>query len=91
MHFLADFLLAVADLIESEARALRKGLLQFVVAVGVLALAFAFVVAGFGLLMVALFLGLESAMASPAAAALTGVISLAIALLLMWSAKILAR
>jgi hypothetical protein len=81
----------VADLIEAEGRVLRRvtarlGLsLIAVFAGGVLALI------GLGLLLLALYAGIEPAIGPPFAALVTGLVCLLIALGVLWGAKSLSR
>lgn len=92
MRTLTEYILALADLVEAEARAIRRGLFRLVVAVMVLLVAGALMLLGLGMVLYGLYHGLLSAgMSVPGAAALAGVIFVAGAGLLIGGASWLKK
>lgn len=76
--------IALADLLEAEGRALRKAVLRTGAGFALLIIAALFALAGLGLCMWAVYLWLATSLGPSGAAALTGAMSLILAGVLAW-------
>lgn len=87
MEIFADFIIALLDLAEAEAKAFREGMVRLGLGVALALLAGFAAAAGFGLLVWALYLAIAGAWGQPAAAGIVGSISLIVAGGAAWLAK----
>ncbi len=87
MEALADMMVATADLVEAEGRALRRGMLHVAIAVLLVVVAAMLALLGFGFLLYGLFWLLATKMSVPAAAAVFGAVSLILAGAFSWIAR----
>jgi hypothetical protein len=91
MTGVADFLIAVANLIEAEGRALRRSVMRVAIGCLLLLLGVAFVAAGVGLLTWCVYLLFLEAAGLPLAAFLSGIFVLIAAGILVGVAVLLNR
>ena len=87
MKGLAELVVSLCDLCEAEGRLLEAGILRTVRRVALLSLGLLFGAAALALLLGALYALLTSLLPTPAALALLGGASAAIAAILLWSAR----
>lgn len=87
MKGLAELVVSLCDLCEAEGRLLQEGVLRTVRRTVTLTLGLLFGAAALALLLAALYALLTSLMPVPAALALLGLASAAIAVCLLWSAR----
>ncbi|HEY3244387.1 MAG TPA: hypothetical protein VGM03_13660 [Phycisphaerae bacterium] len=90
MESLATFVVHVADLVEAEGRAMHAATLRLLTAAAVLLIAASAGIGGATLVLLAVYRTLEP-MSATLAAALTGLLALAIGGLLAWLARRVAR
>jgi hypothetical protein len=88
---LAELIIALLELLEAEARALRSGALRFGLSLALLGTAGALMLVGLGLLLRALYLYLAIPLSAPTATLITGVATLLVSGGLVWSARRLNR
>jgi hypothetical protein len=88
---LAELIIALLELLEAEARALRSGSLRLGLSLALLGTAGTLMFVGVGLILWALYLYLASVLSPPAATLITGMVSLLVSGALVWSAKQLSR
>jgi hypothetical protein len=88
---LAELVIALLELIEAEARALRSGALRLGVMLALLGTAALFTCVGLALLLRALYLYLLMVLIPATATLLTGIATLLVAGGLLWSARRLSR
>lgn len=91
MHLLADFILAVADLLELEGRALKRGVVKVAIACAVVCVVLLFMVAGFGLVVWGIYAALMGPLGHVGAGLLTGAISLLLATIGLLIARQIVR
>lgn len=91
MRALAELIIALLELIEAEARALRSGAYRLGVALALLGTAGLLICIGFALLLRAFYLYLLIVLMPPTATLLTGIVTLLAAGGLLWSARRLSR
>ncbi len=84
---MADFVIAVCELLEAEGVLLRRKIHQLALSLALVALGALAAAAGLGFLLRALYLYLEIALGPPLAALLTGVSFIVLAGVLLWTAK----
>ena len=87
MKGLAELVVSLCDLCEAEGRLLEAGILRTVRRVALLSLGLLFGAAALALLLAALYAFLTSLLPTPAALALLGGASAAVAALFLWSAR----
>lgn len=87
MKGLAELVVSLCDLCEAEGRLLEAGILRTVRRAALLSLGLLFGAAALALLLAALYALLTSLLPTPAALALLGCASAAIAVLLLWGAR----
>jgi hypothetical protein len=88
---LAELIIALLELLEAEARALRSGALRFALSLALLGTAGTLILVGVGLLLRALYLYLAISLSAPTATLITGVATLLVSGGLVWSARRLNR
>jgi hypothetical protein len=88
---LAELIIALLELLEAEARALRSGLFRFGLSLLFLGAAGTLMLAGVGLIVRALYLYLAISLSPPMATLITGVVTLLVSGGLVWSARRLSR
>ena len=91
MRALAELLIAFLELLEAEARALRSGTFRLGLSLALLGTAGTLAVAGVSLIMWALYLYLVIILSPPTATLITGMVTLLVAGVLVWSARRLSR
>ncbi|HSF31118.1 MAG TPA: hypothetical protein VLK82_11705 [Candidatus Tectomicrobia bacterium] len=91
MRGLAELIIALLELLEAEARALRSGSFRLAVSLGLLATAGILALGGIGLVLWALYLYLAVFLGPPAATLITGIITLLASGGLVWSGRRLSR
>lgn len=87
MKGLAELVVSLCDLCEAEGRLLQEGVLRTVRRTVILTLGLLFGAAALALLLAALYALLTSLMSVPAALAILGLASAAVAACLLWSAR----
>jgi hypothetical protein len=88
---LADLVIALLELLEAEARALRSGSFRLGLSLVLLAVAGILALGGVGLVLRAVYLYLAILLSPPTATLITGLVTLAAAGGLVWSARGLSR
>jgi hypothetical protein len=88
---LTDCIIATAELVEAEGRALRRSSLRVCMVCGVAGLALALAAAGLGILLWSFYEALPARIGTPAAGVLTGLLALLIAGLCGWLARVISR
>lgn len=91
MTGIADFIIAVANLIEAEGRTLRRSVMRMALGVLLFVLGLAFLAAGIGLLTWCVYLLFLEAVGLPLAAFLSGIVVLIAAGILVGVAILLNR
>jgi hypothetical protein len=88
---LAELIIALLELLEAEARALRSGSFRLGLSLGLMATAGILGLVGIGLVLRALYLYLAILVGQPTATLITGVVTLLVSGGLVWSARRLSR
>jgi hypothetical protein len=88
---LVELIIALLELLEAEARALRSGALRFGLSLGLLGAAGLLMLGGAGLILWALYLYLAIFLSPATATLITGVVTLLVSGGLVWSARRLSR
>jgi hypothetical protein len=88
---LAELIIALLELLEAEARALRSGSFRLGLSLALLGTAGTLTLVGLGLLLWALYLYLVIFLSQPTASLITGVVTLLLSGGLVWSARRLSR
>jgi hypothetical protein len=88
---LTELIIALLELLEAEARALRSGSFRLGLSLALLGTAGALMLVGVGLILWALYLYLVIFLSPPTATLITGIITLLVAGGLVWSARQLNR
>jgi hypothetical protein len=88
---LAELIIALLELLEAEARALRSGSFRLGLSLALLGTAGGLMVVGVGLILRALYLYLDIFLSPPTATLITGVVTLLVSGGLLWSARRLSR
>lgn len=91
MRALAELLIAFLELLEAEVRALRSGTFRLGLSLALLGTAGTLAVVGVSLIMRALYLYLAMVLSPPTATLITGMATLLVAGVLIWSAGRLSR
>jgi len=91
LRALAELLIAFLELLEAEARALRSGTFRLGLSLALLGTAGTLAVAGVSLIMWALYRYLAIILSPPTATLITGMVTLLVAGVLVWSARRLSR
>jgi len=91
LRALAELLIAFLELLEAEARGLRSGTFRLGLSLALLGTAGTLAVAGVSLIMWALYLYLVIILSPPTATLITGMVTLLVAGVLVWSARRLSR
>lgn len=91
MNAIAEYVIAIADLVEAEGRALRQGAVLVGWALALIVLATALLLFGVGLWIWALYLLAETVLPAWLAAALTGAIILGTAGVIAWMSARIVR
>jgi hypothetical protein len=91
LRALAELIIALLELLEAEARALRAGSFCLGLSLALLAAAGTLALVGVGLILWALYLYLAIFLIPPTATLITGVVTLLAAGGLVWSARRLSR
>lgn len=91
MRALAELLIAFLELLEAEARALRSGAFRLGLSLALLGTAGTLALASVALIMWALYLYLAIILSPPTATLITGMVTLLVAGVLVWSARRLSR
>jgi hypothetical protein len=91
LRALAELLIAFLELLEAEARALRSGAFRLGLSLALLGTAGTLALAGVALIMWALYLYLAIILSPPTATLITGMVTLLVAGVLVWSARRLSR
>jgi len=91
LRALAELLIAFLELLEAEARALRSGTFRLGLSLALLGAAGTLAVAGVSLIMWALYRYLAIILSPPTATLVTGMVTLLVAGVLVWSARRLSR
>jgi len=91
MGGVADLLIAIANLLEAEGKAFRRGLMRFWTGCLLLFASLLFILSGFALVVWGIYQLLACAIGDPAGALVTGAIGLIIAIALMGSARLATR
>lgn len=91
MGSLADLLVTFLDLLEAEGRAFRTGLVKVGVIVALLGLVAILLVAGFGLILWAIYLYLRAGLPAAPAALADGIIAILVAGVLIWLSRSTAK
>ena len=91
MRGLAELIIALLELLEAEARALRSGLFRLGLSLALLGTAGILMLAGVGLIVRALYLYLAISLSPPTATLITGVVTLLVSGGLVWSARRLSH
>jgi hypothetical protein len=91
LRALAELLIAFLELLEAEARAMRSGTFRLGLGLALLGTAGTLAVAGVSLIMLALYLYLAIILSPPTATLITGIVTLLVAGVLVWSARRLSR
>jgi hypothetical protein len=88
---LAELIIALLELLEAEARALRSGSFRLGLSLALLGIAGTLMVVGVGLILRALYLYLVIFLSPPTATLITGMVTLLVSGGLVWSARRLSR
>jgi hypothetical protein len=88
---LTELIIALLELLEAEARALRSGSFRLGLSLALLGTAGALMLVGVGLILRALYLFLVIFLSPPTATLITGIITLLVSGGLVWSARQLNR
>jgi hypothetical protein len=88
---LTELIIALLELLEAEARALRSGVFRLGLSLALLGAAAILMLAGVALIVRALYLYLVISLSPPTATVVTGVVTLLVSGGLGWSAKRLSR
>jgi Putative Actinobacterial Holin-X, holin superfamily III len=88
---LAELIIALLELLEAEARALRSGALRVGLSLAFLGAAGILMLCGVGLILRALYLYLDIVLSPPTATLITGVVTLLVSGGLVWCARRLSR
>jgi hypothetical protein len=88
---LTELIIALLELLEAEARALRSGSFRLGLSLALLGTAGALMLVGVGLILWALYLYLVIFLSPPTATLITGIITLLVSGGLVWSARQLNR
>jgi len=88
---LAELIIALLELLEAEARALRAGSFRLGLSLALLGTAGILMLVGVGLILRALYLYLAIFLSPPTATLITGVVTLLVSGGLVWSARRLSR
>ena len=91
MRGLTELIIALLELLEAEARALRSGSFRLGLSLALLGTAGALMLVGVGLILRALYLYLVIFLSPPTATLITGIITLLVSGGLVWSARQLNR
>jgi len=91
MGIVSEFLKAITNLIEAEGRALRAGMIRFLIAVVLVCLSVAFVLSGFVLVVWGIYLWIATLTAPVWAALIAAAAALALGGVLIWEAQWLTR
>ena len=91
MSGVADFLIAVANLIEAEGRTLRRSVMRVVIGCLLILVSIAFLIAGFGFVTWCIYLLTLKAVGPALAAFLSGIFTLVVASILVGLAMLLNR
>jgi hypothetical protein len=91
LRALAELIIALLELLEAEARALRSGAFRLGLSLALLLTAGTLTLGGVALILRALYLYLTIFLSPPTATLITGVVSLLVAGGLVWSARRLSR
>ncbi len=91
MRGLTELIIALLELLEAEARALRSGSFRLGLSLALLGTAGTLMVVGVALILRALYLYLAIVLSPPTATLITGVITLLVSGGLVWSARRLSR
>jgi len=91
LRALAELLIAFLELLEAEARALRSGAFRLGLSLALLGTAGTLALASVALIMWALYLYLAIILSPPTATLITGMVTLLVAGVLVWSARRLSR
>ena len=91
MRGLTELIIALLELLEAEARALRSGSFRLGLSLALLATAGTLMVVGVALILRALYLYLAIVLSPPTATLITGVVTLLVSGGLVWSARRLSR
>ena len=91
MRGLAELIIALLELLEAEARALRSGSFRLGLSLALLGTAGTLMVVGVGLILRALYLYLAIFLSPPTAILITGMVTLLVSGGLVWSARRLSR
>lgn len=90
MRAIAEATVALLDLLEVEAKTLRRGAVQTAMAIGLVAVAASLVTVAAGLLLAACYLLLAPALSAPAAAVITAILTAALAAVAIVGARRMA-
>jgi hypothetical protein len=88
---LAELIIALLELLEAEARALRAGSFHLALSLALLVTAGTLMLVGVGLILRAFYLYLAISMSPPTATLITGVVTLLVSGGLVWCARRLSR
>jgi hypothetical protein len=88
---LAELIIALLELLEAEARALRSGSFRLGLSLALLGTAGTLMLVGVGLILRALYLYLAIVLSPPTTTLITGIVTLLISGGLVWSATRLSR
>jgi hypothetical protein len=91
LKVLAELIIALLELLEAEARALRSGSFRLGLSLALLGTAGTLTLGGVGLILWALYLYLAILLNPPTATLITGVVTLLVSGGLVWSARRLSR
>lgn len=91
MRALADLTIALLDLLEAEARALRAGSFRLGLSLALLGAAGVLGLGGMGLILRAVYLYFALVLSPPTATLMTGIVTLFVSGGLVWSARRLSR
>ena len=91
MRGLTELIIALLELLEAEARALRAGSFRLGLSLALLGTAGILMLVGVGLILRALYLYLAIFLSPPTATLITGVVTLLVSGGLVWSARRLSR
>jgi hypothetical protein len=91
LKVLAELIIALLELLEAEARALRSGSFRLGLSLVLLGTAGILMVVGMGLILWAVYFYLAILLSSPTATLITGMVTLLVAGGLVWSARRLSR
>jgi hypothetical protein len=91
LRALADLTIALLDLLEAEARALRAGSFRLGLSLALLGAAGVLGLGGMGLILRAVYLYFALVLSPPTATLMTGIVTLFVSGGLVWSARRLSR